>query len=85
MSEYYTTADLLEDAHYARLDADLEQAQFEAEGREIARQRQAGICPHSSGYGYAGGQEYYPGQGALRPGQFRCTDICGQVIADPFL
>lgn len=84
MSDYITTADLMEDWCQSRLEADLEMAEFAAAGREIERQRAAGICPHSHGYGYAGGKEYYPGQGALRPGQFRCTDLCGQVIPDPF-
>lgn len=84
MSDYETTADLMEDWHYARLDADMEQAEFEAAGRAEAAARKRGECPHSHGYGYAGGKEFYPGQGALRPGEFRCTDICGAVIPDPF-
>ena len=62
--EYITTGDLNEIIHYERLDADIEQAQLEAEGNAFAlRLRQserlraegnlvaaAGKCPHGGGF-----------------------------------
>lgn len=40
MSDYETTADLNEQIYYEKLDADIEQAQFEAEGNRYWRIRQ---------------------------------------------
>ena len=62
MSDYETTADLNEQIYYEKLDADREQAQFEAEGNRYARRMreveillEAGdfteavrLCPHGS-------------------------------------
>ena len=49
---YETTADLNEAIYYERLDADLEMAEFEAEGRRISALHKRGICTHGSGLGY---------------------------------
>lgn len=64
MDEYLTTGDLNEIIHYERLDADIEQAQYEAEGHLYWRQLRrsdalraegnlaeaATACPHGGGF-----------------------------------
>ena len=62
-----------------RFEADLLQAQYEAEGRRITRARRAGRCTHGSAVGYRN-PTCYPEQEGLEPGQLRCTDGCGQVF-----
>lgn len=67
MSDYETTSDLNEVIHYERLDADMLQAQYEAEGNAYARREArvqqlltegrndeaTAVCPHGGGYGLA--------------------------------
>lgn len=60
-------------------DADIEQAEFEAEGRAFAAAKRAGRCTHSSTVGFVG-TIHYPEQVGLKPGQQRCTEGCGQVF-----
>ena len=52
MYDYETTGDLNEAIYYEKLDADIEQAQFEAEGRASAARARRGICDHHSGLGH---------------------------------
>ena len=52
MYDYETTADLNEAIYYERLDADIEMAAFEAEGRRISALHKRGICTHGAGLGY---------------------------------
>jgi hypothetical protein len=54
-------------------DADIEQAEFEAEGRAFAAAKRAGRCTHSSTVGFVG-TIHYPEQVGLKPGQQRCTE-----------
>lgn len=62
-------------------DADLELAALQAVGRRVARLRARGICCHSSSVGLsADGTIYYPEQVGMRPGQQRCTDLCGRLF-----
>jgi hypothetical protein len=71
MYDYETTADLNEAHYYAGLDADLEMAQFEAEGRASAARAARGICDHHSGLG--GGVDFYSAEdiaGMLASGRF---------------
>lgn len=49
---YETTADLNESIYYERLDADLLQAQYEAESRALSARRAKGICDHGGGLGH---------------------------------
>jgi hypothetical protein len=58
--DYETTADLNEAIYYERLDADLLQAQYEAESRASAARAARGICDHHGGLG--GGASYYSAQ-----------------------
>ena len=51
-TDYETTADLNEAIHYERLDADIEMAEFEAEGRRISALHKRGICTHGAGLGH---------------------------------
>lgn len=60
-------------------DADIEQAEFEAEGNRIAALRRRGVCTHDSGVSYRD-PAVYPEQEGLKPGQLRCTDGCGRVF-----
>lgn len=76
-----TTADDLEAWHYARVDADLEQAQWEREARERAADRKAGNCWHDGGFGFRP-VAFYPEQVGLTPGTMHCAD-CGEKVADP--
>lgn len=76
----YTTADMLEDWHYSRLDADMEMAELEREARESEADRKAGNCRHNSaGVGYRE-TAFYPEQIGLSPGQTHCHG-CGEVFA----
>lgn len=52
MSETDTTSDLNEIIHYERVEADMLQAQYEAESRALARLNAQGVCTHSCGLGY---------------------------------
>jgi hypothetical protein len=68
-------------------DADIEQAELEAEGRRIAADRKRGICHHTSSIGGDHGREgpleggaYYPEQIGLARDHSVCTDICGQTL-----
>ena len=72
-----TTADALEDWHYARLDADLEQAELEQAGRDHRQAIREGNCPHLSGFHFRA-EAFYPEQVGLTQGQMFCTD-CNQV------
>jgi hypothetical protein len=60
-------------------DADIEQAEMEAEGRRLAALRRQGICTHGSVVGYHD-PPIYPEQEGLKPGQERCTAGCGRVF-----
>jgi hypothetical protein len=77
---YETTADLNEDWYYARVDADMEQAEFERQAREARLDRANGICHHDGGYLFRH-EAFYPEQVGLFPGEMHCTD-CGQAVAD---
>jgi hypothetical protein len=57
MYDYETTGDLNEAIYYERLDADIEMAQYEAEGRAASARRKRGICDHGSRLG--GGVSFY--------------------------
>lgn len=64
-------------------DADLLQAQYEAESAEIANLRRRGFCTHSSWVGLSQtGTIYYPEQVGLRGDEVRCTDGCGQKFSN---
>ena len=60
-------------------DADIEQAEFEAEGRRLAALKRRGVCTHGSAVGFSG-TVTYPEQEGLKVGQMRCTDGCGRVF-----
>jgi hypothetical protein len=62
-----------------RFEADVAQADMEAEGARIARARRAGVCTHGSAVGYRQ-PPAYPEQAGLEPGQVRCTAGCGRVF-----
>lgn len=81
MSDYYSTADAMQDWCDARLDADLEQAQWEREARESrAEQARTGVCPHNTaGVGYRE-VAFYPEQIGLSPGQTHCFG-CNEAYA----
>lgn len=70
----------LEALYDERLDADLEQAAWEREGRAVRAAQRAGRCTHGSAVGYRK-PAYYPEQEGLRPGEHRCTAGCGEVFA----
>lgn len=57
-----------------RRDADMEQAEWERQGRLFDRAQKAGRCTHSSGAGYVAGKVFYPEQEGLKPGQIACTE-----------
>lgn len=62
-------------------EADILQAQYEQESRELEALRRRGICTHQSWVGLpADGTIYYESQKGLKAGQVRCTDGCGQVF-----
>lgn len=79
--DYETTADLMEDWHYSRLDADMEQAEMERDARQARRDIAEGRCAHASGVLYRE-TAFYPEQIGLSPGQMFCYD-CKQAVADP--
>ena len=68
-------------------DADILQAQYEAESREHTRLRDEGWCSHSGllgrgdGRGPLEGGAYYPEQVGLTGTQQLCTSGCGTVFA----
>ena len=62
-----------------RFEADMLQAEMEAEGRRYARAQKAGVCTHGSTVGYLA-QPVYPEQEGLKPGQSKCTAGCGEVF-----
>lgn len=61
-------------------DADIEQAEWEAEGRALHAAQKAGRCCHTSTVGYSGRSARRPEQEGLRIGQQRCTEGCGRVF-----
>lgn len=63
-----------------RLDADMQQAGWEREGRAAHAARRAGRCCHSSIVSYRD-PPFYPEQAGLAPGQSKCTEGCGRVFA----
>lgn len=93
MSDYETTADLDEQIYYEKLDADMEMAQFEAEGRAYARRQKASaaalaegnlesaahLCPH----GFVGLLTGSCSENDSRYGEdgYRCYD-CGNVVSE---
>ncbi|MEU9576285.1 hypothetical protein [Streptomyces chilikensis] len=74
-----TTADALQAWHEERMDADLEQAAMEREGRHLDALRRMGICTHGSAVGWIA-KPVYPEQKNLQPGQVACTSGCGTVF-----
>lgn len=70
---YESTADLNEQVYYERLDADLLQAQYEAESAEAAAQRARGICGHSSSR-----------LGRKVPAVYSAEDVAAMLAAGPF-
>jgi hypothetical protein len=62
-----------------RFDADLLQAEMDAQGDAIARAWKAGRCTHGSTAGYMR-QSPRPEQAGLKPGQSRCTAGCEAVF-----
>lgn len=78
---FETTADLLEDWHYSRVDADLEQFALESAARERAADLAAGNCWHDGGFHFRP-VAFYPEQVGLTQGQMWCAD-CKQAVADP--
>lgn len=75
----------LEAIENERFEADLQQAEWEREGRRLEALRAQGVCTHGSWVGFAinpdTGQVYYPEQEGLVGDQVRCTAGCGQVFA----
>ena len=71
MYDYETTADLNEAIYYERLDADIEMAQMEAEGRRISALHKRGICTHGAGLGYKA------------PAIYSAEDIAGMLSQGP--
>ena len=64
-----------------RHEADAQQAEMNRAGNAIARARKAGRCCHQGTTGYLPpGQEVYPEQKGLKPGQQVCNDGCGRVF-----
>lgn len=67
-------------------DADILQAQYEAESAEYARLRDEGWCSHSAllgkgdGRGPLEGGAYYPEQIGLTGDQQKCWNGCGTVF-----
>ncbi|ATM24508.1 hypothetical protein SMD44_p10009 (plasmid) [Streptomyces alboflavus] len=74
-----TTADALQAWSDDRLQADLEQAEMEAQGDRLYAHEQAGFCTHQSAVGYLT-VPFYPEQEGLRPGEYRCTGGCGSLF-----
>jgi len=68
-------------------EADILQAEYEAEARRYAALEAQGICTHGSwlgrgdGNGPLPGGLYYPEQEDLQGTEVRCTAGCGQVFA----
>lgn len=60
-------------------EADILQAQYEAESKAAAKKQAAGICLHGSSVGYLP-VPFYEAQKDLKPGQQKCTEGCGQVF-----
>lgn len=68
-------------------DADIQQAQWTAEGNRLQRLRESGVCLHSSAVGLPeSGQIFYPEQRSLKPGQQACTEHTGgcNAVFDSF-
>ena len=62
-------------------DADIELAELYRIGARVSYLRKKGICCHTSSVGVSStGEIFYPEQVGLRPGQQKCTDICGRVF-----
>ena len=78
--------DEMEAIETERLDADILQAEWEAQGNAMAAARKRGVCQHSSVVGRSGtGEEFYPEQVGLVGAQLRCTEGtggCTAVFAD---
>ena len=55
-------------------EADILQAQYETEARQLEADVKAGICHHSGRYGYRR-VPFYAQQEGLEPGQWRCMDV----------
>lgn len=78
---YETTADMLEDWHFARLDADMEQAEWERDAREREADRARGVCYHDGGYLFRW-EAFYPEQVGLFVGEMWCYDCKTAVKSD---
>lgn len=62
-------------------DADIELAEMRRVAYQVDRLRKKGICCHTSSIGVsATGEIFHPEQVGLKPGQQKCTDICGRVF-----
>lgn len=84
MYDYETTADLNEAVYYEGLDADMEMANYEAEGARLAAMRKRGICTHGSMQGQPTGAGFAKIPD-LPEGMMVCTDGCGGLFpADSF-
>ncbi|MEO3978949.1 hypothetical protein [Streptomyces sp. CAU 1734] len=73
--------DELEAIHNARLDADLEMAQMNADADAWHAVRDRGFCNHGSAVGYRN-PPVHEAQKPLKPGQLACTAGCGTIFAD---
>lgn len=73
MSDYYSTADAMQDWCDERFDADMQQAEWERDARESrAEEVRTGVCAHNAGgVGYRE-VAFYPEQIGLSPGQTFC-------------
>lgn len=60
-------------------DADILQAQYEAESNRYWRLKQAGYCTHGGWFCHVD-PPYYPEQVDLKPGEARCNDGCGLIF-----
>ncbi len=64
-------------------DADIEQAQFEAEGDRYWTLRAKGICTHSGRISASSsGKIHYPIQEKLEAGEWYCTDGCRRIYSE---
>lgn len=75
--DYQTTAELNEEHYYAGVEADMQQAQYEAEGRQLSAMRRKGICTHGSFQGSH--PEFAPD---VPKGHMVCTAGCGGLWPD---
>lgn len=63
-------------------DADILQAQYEAESAEHAATVRAGLCPHTGGIGTSStGEVFYAVQQELAEGEVYCTGGCDTIFS----